>query len=140
MNNIKKLIFKTETGLSIPPEDLFEIFASERDPELGTGSFDIRNGEPNEVIGISFEQVAGTGAYSNANLHISDVEGVFSIATLTPGLTYTEGTVTLSVTGNAESLFGIAPVEALTEFRVTILTRSSGLPYGIGFMTEIKLP
>ena len=140
MNNIKKIIFKTETGIVIPPEDLFRMLASERDPELGNGSFFIENGEPNEVIGISFERIVGTGSYSSASLDNTVVDGSFSIDTLTPGLTYTEGTVTLDITGFAQSLYVVSPPESTTIFKITILSRSSGLTYGIGFETQIQLP
>lgn len=130
MHNIKKTIFKTQIE-DIPPVSLFAISSSNIDPDTGAVSVVIGGAEPNEIIGLSF-QMLPTGTFSFLNFFSPITVSQLNLSNL-----YREGTFTVSPSGGDTAGGGYTPAESTRGCKITVISRSSGLTYGIGFNTTI---
>lgn len=131
MHNIKKSIFKTKVDEDMPIGTL-SISSTNIDPETGAVSVVIGGGEPNEIIGLSFQMTAISG-FSQLNFF-----SPISVAQLNLSNLYREGIMTLPLSGGDTAGGGYTPASSTTSCIVTIISRSSGLTYGIGFSTTIS--
>lgn len=99
---------------------------------MGQGTLDIIGGEPFEEIGLHFE-MGVSGTFNS----LSFSEPPLSVLVLDVGHLFRDGIMTLDGSGNATSIYTYDPTTADKACLVTVTTRSSGLPEGIGDTTNI---
>lgn len=126
MNNIKKLIFKTQTEEEIPPSLLGISAGNWVEDGSSRTTVSVGTGEPGEIIGLSF-QITVDGGFTSIDFLPSSVS-----LNVTPGNPYREGSVTLDGAGLATFTLALTPPDNMTKLLITIISRSSGLPDGIG--------
>ena len=127
MNNFKRNIFRTVIE-SITPSP-FSIKSSVL--SQGIGVLEIFNGEPSEVINLSFV-MSGDGTFSS--LYFTEPVTVLVLDTIRESR---NGFMTLDINGNGTSNYVFEPITADKSCLVTITSRSSGINEGVGYSTNI---
>ena len=127
MRQFKKNIFKTVIE-SITPSP-FSIKSSVL--SQGIGVLEIFNGEPSEVINLSFV-MSGDGTFSS--LYFTEPVTVLVLDTIRESR---NGFMTLDINGNGTSNYVFEPITADKSCLVTITSRSSGINEGVGYSTNI---
>lgn len=127
MINFKKNIFKTVIE-SITPSP-FSIKSSVS--SQGLGVLEIFNGEPSEVINLSFV-MSGDGTFTS--LYFTEPVTVPLLDTQHESR---NGFMTLDINGNGTSNYVFEPITADKSCLATITSRSSGINEGVGYNTNI---
>ena len=127
MRQFKKNIFKTVIE-SITPSP-FSIDSSVS--SQGMGVLEIFNGEPSEVINLSFV-MSGDGTFSS--LYFTEPVTVLVLDIIRESR---NGFMTLDINGNGTSNYVFEPITADKSCLVTITSRSSGINEGVGYSTNI---
>ena len=127
MNEFKKNIFKTVIE-SITPSP-FSIESSVFNQGLGV--LEIFNGEPSEVINLSFV-MSGDGTFNS--LYFTEPVTVPVLDTMHESR---NGFMTLDINGNGTSNYVFEPITADKYCLVTITSRSSGINEGVGYSTNV---
>ena len=127
MNNFKRNIFRTVIE-SITPSP-FSIKSSVL--SQGIGVLEIFNGEPSEVINLSFV-MSGDGTFNR--LYFTEPVTVPVLDTVHESR---NGFMTLDINGNGTSNYVFEPITADKSCLVTITSRSSGINEGVGYSTNI---
>ena len=97
----------------------------------GMGVLEIFNGEPSEVINLSFI-MSGTGTFDS--LSFTEPVTVLVLDTLHESR---NGFMTLDINGNGTSNYEFNPITADKTCLVTITSRSSGITEGVGYSTNV---
>ena len=126
MNNIKKTIFKTQTVDTIPPSLLNLTAGKWVEDGSSRTTVGVGVGNPGEVIGLSFQMTIDGGG-SSIDFLPSSVS--LNVTTANPNRT---GSITLDGSGLATFTVALSPPSNITTLLITITSRSSGLPDGIG--------
>ena len=127
MNNFKKNIFKTVIESITPSPFSIESSVSYQ----GLGVLEIFNGEPSEVINLSFV-MNGDGTFNS--LYFTEPVTVPILDTIHESR---NGFMTLDINGNGTSNYVFEPITADKSCLVTITSRSSGINEGVGYSTYI---
>ena len=127
MNNFKRNIFKTVIESTTPSPFSIESSVSSQ----GMGVLEIFNGEPSEVINLSFV-MSGTGTFNS----LSFTEPV-TVEVLDTMHKSRNGFMTLDINGNGTSNYVFDPITADKPGLVTITSRSSGINEGVGYSTNV---
>ena len=127
MNNFKRNIFRTV--IESAPLSPFAIESSVS--SQGMGVLEIFNGEPSEVINLSFV-MSGTGTFDS--LSFTEPVTVLVLDTLHESR---NGFMTLDINGNGTSNYVFDPITADESCLVTITSRSSGITEGVGYSTNV---
>ncbi len=127
MNNFKKNIYKTVIESITPSPFSIESSVSSQ----GLGVLEIFNGEPSEVINLSFV-MSGDGTFTS--LYFTDPVTVLVLDTLHESR---NGFMTLDINGNGTSNYVFEPITADKSCLVTITSRSSGINEGVGYSTYV---
>lgn len=127
MNNFKRNIFRMviESTTSSP----FSIESSVS--SQGMGVLEIFNGEPSEVINLSFV-MSGNGTFNS--LYFTEPVTVSVLDTLHESR---NGVMTLDINGNGTSNYVFDPITADKSCLVTITSRSIDINEGVGYSTDI---
>ena len=128
MNNFKRNIFRTV--IESAPLSPFAIESSVS--SQGMGVLEIFNGEPSEVINLSFV-MSGTGRIFDS-LSFTEPVTVLVLDTLHESR---NGFMTLDINGNGASNYEFNPITADKTCLVTITSRSSGITEGVGYSTNV---
>ena len=127
MNNFKRNIFRTVIESITPSPFSIESSVSSQ----GLGVLEIFNGEPSEVINLSFI-MSGTGTFGS--LSFTKPVTVLVLDTLRESR---NGFMTLDINGNGTSNYVFDPITADKSCLVTITSRSSGINEGVGYSTNV---
>ena len=127
MNNFKKNIYKTVIESITPSPFSIESSVSSQ----GLGVLEIFNGEPSEVINLSFV-MSGDGTFNS--LYFTEPVTVPILDTIHESR---NGFMTLDINGNGTSNYVFEPITADKSCLVTITSRSSGINEGVGYSTYI---
>ena len=127
MNNFKRNIFRTV--IESAPLSPFAIESSVS--SQGLGVLEIFNGEPSEVINLSFV-MSGDGTFNS--LYFTEPVTVPLLDTIHESR---NGFMTLDINGNGTSNYVFEPITADKYCLVTITSRSSGINEGVGYSTKI---
>lgn len=127
MNNFKKSIYR------ISDSSLPSFVISSSVVSSGTGTLDITNGQPSEVISLSFSVTQQVGVFDSLSF-TSPVTISGSLDSLHLSRT---GTMTLNGGGSGSSTYTFDPLIGTSTCLVTVTARSSGLLDGIGNSTNI---
>ena len=128
MRQFKKNIFKTVIESITPSPFSIESSVSSQ----GLGVLEIFNGEPSEVINLSFV-MSGTGRIFDS-LSFTEPVKVLVLDTLNESR---NGFMTLDINGNGTSNYEFNPITADKTCLVTITSRSSGITEGVGYSTNV---
>lgn len=129
MNEFKRIILRTNVEEDIPAEP---ILINSSPGGSGTGTLDITNGQPLEVINLKFT-ITSDGTL--INLHFS---APVSVGSLDPVHLIRTGTMTLNASGVGSSTYTYNPTSTSSPCLVEITGRSSGLTEGIGDSTVVS--
>ena len=127
MNNFKRNVFRTVIESITPSPFSIESSVSSQ----GMGVLEIFNGEPSEVINLSFV-MSGTGTFNS--LSFTEPITVPVLDTLHKSR---NGFMTLDINGNGTSNYVFDPITADKYCLVTITSRSSGINEGVGYSTNV---
>ena len=127
MRQFKKNIFKTVIESTTPSPFSIESSVSSQ----GMGVLEIFNGEPSEVINLSFV-MSGTGTFYS----LSFTEPI-TVSVLDTIHKSRNGFMTLGINGNGTSNYVFDPITADKYCLVTITSRSSGINEGVGYSTSV---
>ena len=127
MNNFKRNIFRTV--IESAPSSPFAIVSSVS--SQGIGVLEVFNGEPSEVINLSFV-MSDVGTFNS----LSFTEPV-TVSLLDTIHESRNGFMTLDVNGNGTSNYVFEPITADKDCLVTITSRSSGMTEGVGYSTNV---
>ena len=127
MNKFQRNIYRTVIESITPSPFSIESSVSSQ----GLGVLEIFNGEPSEVINLSFV-MSGTGTFDS--LSFTEPITVLVLDTLHKSR---NGFMTLDINGNGTSNYVFSPITDDKSCLVTITSRSSGINEGVGYSTNV---